>query len=410
VRPALPDFGYPESCKMNVHNMSIEPSPTARQRAESEIAQLTESDHFHPLEAISFFRRWPRSFLRNFFYTLIFNVLFGLAFTLLAVMFGRVNSLSQLFSSLGNNLVISNVIGFAFWGVLHFIGPVMRRLNRMNALVIALFYTVLGTAIITLSFLGVSQLPAYAGMKVWVGTPQQLLTSFILSLLISLVLTVVWKRRVGELTAQIDLAQERERAEAAERAATQASLRALQAQIEPHFLFNTLANVVGLIHPQPDTAKLMLEQFIAYLRATLAATREDHTTLGREFDLMRTFLSVLQIRMGDRLKVRFDLPEDMKNIHLPPMLLQPLVENAIKHGLEPKIEGGELALSARRVENRVTLTVADTGLGFQNSSSNGIGLKNVRERVQQIFGDRGAVSIEENRPAGTRVVIAFDVA
>jgi LytS/YehU family sensor histidine kinase len=283
----------------------------------------------------------------------------------------------------------------------------MRKINRQPFFVVALFYTVLGTLITTAAFIGLSHVPGYTAMQAWVATPRQLITSFILSLCISAVLTTIWQRRVGELQAQIELAEERERTESAQRAATEASLRALQAQIEPHFLFNTLANVTGLIHTQPDKAKLMLETFIAYLRATLATTRDQTTTLGAEFDMMKTFLIILQIRMGDRLKVRFDLPDDMRDVMVPPMLLQPLVENAIKHGLEPKIEGGEVSLAARRDGTRVAITVADTGLGFQNTMSNGIGLKNVRERVRQIYGDDGSVSIEENRPSGTRITIAM---
>jgi sensor histidine kinase YesM len=201
------------------------------------------------------------------------------------------------------------------------------------------------------------------------------------------------------------LARERERFEAAERAAIQANLRALQAQIEPHFLFNTLANVVGLIHPDPDLAKRMLEQFIAYLRATLAATREDVTTLGREFDLMKSFLAVLQIRMGDRLAVSFDLPAELAGARLPPMLLQPLAENAIKHGLEPCVDGGTLALSARQIDGRLALTVADTGVGFGNTTSGGVGLRNVRERLEKLYGERGELRIEDNGARGARVTI-----
>ena len=187
----------------------------------------------------------------------------------------------------------------------------------------------------------------------------------------------------------------------------QANLRALQAQIEPHFLFNTLANVVGLIHPQPDKAKLMLEQFIVYLRATLSATREEHSTLGSEFEMMKNFLAILQIRMGDRLQVRFDLPGDLSEVPVPPMLMQPLVENAIKHGLEPKIEGGEITLSVKRSGEKIAITIADTGLGFQDSTSNGIGLKNVRERVRQLYGDAGSLVIEDNMPCGTRITISI---
>lgn len=392
-----------------MNEMTMKPSSDARLKAEHEINSLTESEHFHPLEAIAFFRRWPRSILRNLIYTLIFNAMFAVAFTILGIATSdRVDSFGQLVRAFGNNMLISNAIGFAFWFVLSFLGPVMRRVNRQSFMVVVLAYAVLGTGITTASFFLMSLLPGYRGMQQWVGTPRQFATSFALSICISAVLAFIWRRRINELSGQIDLAEERERASAAERAAAEASLRALQAQIEPHFLFNTLANVTGLIHTQPDKAKQMLEQFIAYLRATLAATREHETTIAADFETMKTFLSILQIRMGNRLKVRFDLPDDLRDISVPPMLLQPLVENAIKHGLEPKMDGGEVALIAKRVGNKIAITVADTGLGFQNSTSNGIGLKNVRERVKQLYGDAGSVSIEENQPSGTRITITFE--
>jgi signal transduction histidine kinase len=392
-----------------MNEMTMKPSSDARLKAEREISSITESEHFHPLEVIAFFRRWPRSFLRNLIYSLIFNAMFAVAFTMFGViMSDSIDSFSHLLRAFGNNMIIANAIGFAFWFVLSFLGPVMRRVNRQPFMVVVIAYAAIGTGITTATFFLMSLLPGYRGMQQWVGTPRQFATSFALSLCISAVLAFIWRRRMNELTGQIDLAEERERASAAERAAAEASLRALQAQIEPHFLFNTLANVTGLIHTQPDKAKQMLEQFIAYLRATLAATRDHETTIAADFETMKTFLSILQIRMGDRLKVRFDLPDDLRDISVPPMLLQPLVENAIKHGLEPKMDGGEVALSAKRAGNKIAITVADTGLGFQNSTSNGIGLKNVRERVKQLYGDAGSVSIEENQPCGTRITIAFE--
>jgi sensor histidine kinase YesM len=392
-----------------MNEITMKPSSDARLKAERDINSLTQSEHFHPLETISFFRRWPRSFLRNLIYSLIFNAMFAIVFTMFGViMSDSIDSVSQLARAFGNNMIISNAIGFAFWFVLSFLGPVMRRVNRQPFMVVVIAYAVMGTGITTATFFLMSLLPGYRGMQQWVGTPRQFATSFALSLCISAVLAFIWRRRVNELSGQIDLAEERERASAAERAAAEASLRALQAQIEPHFLFNTLANVTGLIHTQPDKAKQMLEQFITYLRATLAATRDHETTIAADFETMKTFLSILQIRMGNRLKVRFDLPDDLRNAAIPPMLLQPLVENAIKHGLEPKMDGGEVALIAKRVGNKIAITVADTGLGFQNSASNGIGLKNVRERVKQLYGDAGSVSIEENQPCGTRITIAFE--
>ena len=388
-------------------NLTTTMSQSAREKAEQQLKQLTESDHFHPLEAIDFFRRWPRSYLRNLIYTLIFNLLFAIGFTLLAYVFVRNIGIAEFPKIFGEYLVISNVIGFSFWIVFATLGPLMRLVNRQSFWVVTLFYTVLGTAIVTGSMWGFAFLTGRNGMLTWIGTREQLFTSFVISLVVSLILSLVWKRRAEELTAQIAFAEERERAEAAERTAAEAILRALQAQIEPHFLFNTLANVTSLIHAEPDKAKCMLEDFIAYLRATLASTREERTTLGSEFEMMRKFLSILQIRMGDRLRVRLNLPHELANATMPPMLLQPLIENAIRHGLEPKLEGGSIDLTAERQDDSLRISVLDTGLGFSNSLSNGIGLKNVRERIEKLFGSKGGVSIEENQPSGTRVVVTI---
>ena len=200
-------------------------------------------------------------------------------------------------------------------------------------------------------------------------------------------------------------AETRERALQLERELLASRLAVLQAQIEPHFLFNTLANVTSLIHTRPDDAKHMLEEFIGYLRASLATTRENETTLAKEFVLMQSFLSVLKVRMGNRLAVRVELPDDLQQFVLPPMLIQPLVENAIKHGVEPKIEGGEILLKAAKVGDAVAIEVTDTGLGFQNSTSNGIGLKNVRERLDKLYEGRATLTIEDNTPSGTKITI-----
>jgi signal transduction histidine kinase len=389
-------------------NVETTAAPVSKQALSAAQRQIDiEGLHFHPLEAIRFFRRWPRSLARNIIYTLIFNAMFAVAFMVLGLMYTRIESATQLLDAFGRNLLISNVIGFIFWGVFELIGPAMRVINRQPFLIIAMFYAVLGTAIVSVSFYAITFVPGFGNMRFWVFTPRQVVTSFILSLCISIVLTAIWRRRLDELTAQMALAEERERVEAAERAAMQANLRALQAQIEPHFLFNTLANVVGLIHSQPDTAKLMLEKFIAYLRASLATTREQETTIGSEFDLMANFLAILQIRMGDRLGFTLDLPTELAGEKLPSMLLQPIVENAIKHGLEPRVEGGTVTLQARRDGSVLRIAVIDTGAGFAGTHSNGIGLLNVRERIEKMYGGAGSLTIEENRPRGTRVVLSL---
>lgn len=377
--------------------------------AERKLQIESDGMHFHPLEVIAFFRKWPRSFMRNLIYTLVFNALFAVGFTLIAVLghltSGREVMPSALLGAFANNLLISNVIGFAFWGVMHLIEPVMRWMNVQGFFAVLMFYTLMGTAIVTGGFFVVSLIPGYGGIGRWLFTAPQFVSSFITALIISTVISLIWQRRTKELAGQIALAEERGRSEAAERAAAQANLRALQAQIEPHFLFNTLANVTSLIHTQPDIAKKMLEEFIGYLRASLSLSREAETTLAKEFELMQGYLSVFKVRMGPRLDFAVDLPDEVKHTALPPMLIQPLVENAIKHGVEPNIDGGNIKLAARRVGDNIEIEVVDDGLGFGNTTSNGIGLSNVRERLEKIYGARASLVIQDNQPRGTRITI-----
>lgn len=362
----------------------------------------------HPLELIAFFRRWPKTdsrAVRIIVLGLIFNALIAVFFVLMAIIMGRIPSWKALVSGFAESLLISNIIGFTWALLMLALGPLFRRMNQLPFAAQIASYTAMGFIVTLVAFSGISFIPGYGGVANFYLESKFYISVLTLSFVIALVLGVAYKSRFAGLERDATLARESARLQVVERQAMQANLRALQAQIEPHFLFNTLANVVGLIHPQPDKAKLMLEQFIVYLRATLSATREEHSTLGSEFDMMKNFLAILQIRMGDRLQVRFDLPRELSDLPVPPMLMQPLVENAIKHGLEPKIEGGEVALSVKRNGEKIAITIADTGLGFQNSTSNGIGLKNVRERLQQLYGEAGSLTIEDNMPCGTRITI-----
>ncbi len=151
----------------------------------------------------------------------------------------------------------------------------------------------------------------------------------------------------------------------------------------------------------------MLESFNRFLRASLAATRTETTTLGADAELIAAYLEVLQVRMGKRLAYRIDVPSDLAGFVLAPMLLQPVVENAIRHGLEPQVEGGEVSISARREGSQVQVDVADTGVGFGATTRGGLGLANLRDRLRLLYGERAALAITENHPAGTRVSIAL---
>jgi hypothetical protein len=185
----------------------------------------------------------------------------------------------------------------------------------------------------------------------------------------------------------------------------EAQLQTLQAQVEPHFLFNTLAAVEHLAETDPPRAVIMLRHLIAFLRGSLPDMREQSTSLGREADLCRSYLAIMQIRMEDRLAVSIDIPESLRGLSFPPMMLQSLVENAVKHGLEPKPEGGAIAISARLQDGRLRVTVADTGLGIAANAPPGIGLGNIRDRLKRLYGNSAALVLAPNAPAGAHITI-----
>ncbi|MDD5249582.1 MAG: histidine kinase [Rhodocyclaceae bacterium] len=182
--------------------------------------------------------------------------------------------------------------------------------------------------------------------------------------------------------------------------ATHAELARLQAQIEPHFLFNTLSNVVGLIDTDPAAARTMLIDLTALLRTVLARTRRREVSLGEELDLLRAYLGIMAVRMGERLSWRIDATADILAARLPPLLVQPLVENAIRHGLEPQPAGGSLAVNCRREDACLVIEVADSGGGFAATDGNGVGLANVRERLRACYGERASLALESSAGGG----------
>ena len=190
-----------------------------------------------------------------------------------------------------------------------------------------------------------------------------------------------------------------------EKKVMESNLRLLQAQIEPHFLFNTLSNILSLIDTDTEKGKSMLEDLIHYLRTSLSKTRENASSISQEMEMIEAYLNIFRVRMGERLRYRIDIPDTMKDIPFPPMLVQPFVENAIKHGLEPRIKGGEVSIRGEEKGDTIRLEVADTGLGFHGDSDMGVGLSNIRERLQTLYGDKGRLIFEENRPSGLKAII-----
>jgi hypothetical protein len=207
---------------------------------------------------------------------------------------------------------------------------------------------------------------------------------------------------------------------AATHAATLARLDMLQSQLEPHMLFNTLANLRALIAVDPLRAQEMLDHLIAFLRATLAASRQSEHPLSEEFARLDDYLALMRVRMGERLRTSATLPPELAALPVPPLLLQPLVENAIKHGLEPQRGPGELHVEASLDGSTLVLRVADTGRGLEAAAqakarepalpSSGFGLAQIRERLRTLHGDAARFTLEPRDGGGTLAEIRLPAA
>jgi sensor histidine kinase YesM len=187
----------------------------------------------------------------------------------------------------------------------------------------------------------------------------------------------------------------------------EARLQLMQAQVEPHFLFNTLANVQHLVETDPGAASRVLESLIQYLRAALPQMREAATNLGREVDMARAFLEIHRVRMGARMDFAIEVADDLRARPFPPMMLISLVENAVKHGVDPCCEHSTITIQAAEAEGRLRVAVADTGEGIVPKKGGGVGLSNIRERLHALYGHDARLTLEENAPHG--VVAAIEV-
>jgi hypothetical protein len=199
----------------------------------------------------------------------------------------------------------------------------------------------------------------------------------------------------------------------AHRHANEARLKLLETQLEPHMLFNTLANLRALIGADPQQAQHMLDHMIAYLRATLNASRAATHPLQTEFDRLRDYLELMSIRMGPRMAFELKLPPELAQHPVPALLLQPLVENSIQHGLEPKVEGGRVVVSAQHDHDDLVLEVTDTGLGPSGNADltpakgAGFGIAHVRERLATLYGAAARVDCAARAEGGFRVTLRF---
>ncbi|QYF94306.1 histidine kinase [Massilia sp. PAMC28688] len=242
-------------------------------------------------------------------------------------------------------------------------------------------------------------------LAVLVGAMFQVTEPAISFALISIgVKTLAGGKRKAELAARV--ATDEAGVATLERRLLEAQMATLQAQVEPHFLFNTLALIGQLIETNPAEAARVHMHLIDYLRATLPQMRSSGGgTLGRQVQLSRAYLAIMQARMKERLEVCFDVPDYLEQAPFPPMMLVTLIENAIKHGLEPKIEGGRITVTARLIDTSLYVSVRDNGVGFNMHANDGVGLANIRERLRLLFDERAELIIEAPMDGGALATI-----
>ncbi len=298
----------------------------------------------------------------------------------------------------GVNLLYSQCIGLSIWALVElgrhrFIQDQDTQAIRLLLIVplaVGVGYT-----------LGITAADALSGFNSWqhfMAQPRNATTGLLLlSLVAGGAITYYFLSRE-------QLARERERTAQAERQAAEAQLKLLQTQLEPHMLFNTLANLRALIGTQPERATDMLDRLVAYLRATLQASRATTHPLQAEFDRLQDYLELMAVRMGPRLAYTLDLPDALARQHVPTLLLQPLVENSLHHALEPHVQGGHITVSAQRLGAQLVLQVHDTGttadlsrLNNVDPGASGFGLAQVRERLATRHGS--AASLRFSTPA-----------
>jgi len=361
----------------------------------------------HPLEMFPLFRRWPASPLRDLVYTGIWSSMLALFLAVAGRMFTR--SAEPFWDNLYPVLFISNLIGYmihaATTSSYYLLGDKVRNLSGVPRMVY--YITLVSTCVVLGMFVGTGILRGVNPLD-YLTRVSAVMTVLPFAVLAAAVMFIVYASGERRVAADLLAAQQKEQIASAAQMLAEARLRSLQTQIEPHFLYNTLANVVGLIDANPAQAKRMLERFIDFLRASLAASRADSATLGAELDLTAAYLDVLAVRMGARLRYRIEADPACRALPIAPMLLQPVVENAVAHGLEPKIEGGDIVIRASCQGTQLCIEVADSGAGLSGAPpkpGGGVGLSNLRARLRSLYDGQAQVQLLENQPCGITVRI-----
>lgn len=296
-----------------------------------------------------------------------------------------------------NNFIYSQCIGMSVFLVNALIFPrIYSRITRLVVLSISVPGSIaLG---LTLAFW-------LSGMGSW-HSPF-VLNSMLIGLFFSIIGSIAFFLSERIQTLDHEVRRRKLQQMEIEKREIEANLRMLQAQIEPHFLFNTLANVSSLIEIDPLRARELLDKLIDWLRIALVRTRSAQTLLGDELNMLENYLEILGMRFGDRLRWQISATEKARALPFPPMLLQPLVENAIRHGIEPKLGGGKVSVNAIVQDGKLQVTVEDDGVGFIHGQHGGAGLENIWARLRVLFD--GKASLNLHSTPGEGVIATLEI-
>lgn len=349
--------------------------------------------------------RRRRVFLRDVGIVLVLNTVVGVALWLIVLAAAPVASASWQLEALRNHLVSSQFIGLSIFGLIE-----LPRLTwwwgRSPGLV--------ALGLVTLVAIAAGHTIGCVLAGELLGIPASLLNARQPAMALVLFTTVVASLVAVHLLLQRDRIEAvRLRAENADVRAASARLQLLQQQIEPHMLFNTLANAHALIETEPARAQRMLEALSELMHASMQTGEQSLVTLQQEFSLVEQYLKLMAIRMGPRLRHALQLPAELAACRLPPLTLQPLVENAVRHGLDARPEGGSITVSARREGARVVVEVVDDGQGLSVDdpfAAGRIGLANLRQRLVYAFGDAASLTLADHPPRGARAVVGLPAA
>jgi len=328
--------------------------------------------------------------LKTFLCTVGFNILIGLFLT--GVGIGE---------NLASNLILSQCIGLSICLA------VCLSLSLLKPAT-AIWQILLAAASIIAGSVGGTLLGAFftgIAIPLFFTSAGSFFQMILVGLLFGAVISHFFISREKLMAAQALVQDERIKRLTVEKKMAESDLKRLQAQIEPHFLFNTLSTILSLLETDANGGRAMLKDLTHYLRTTLSKTRRDYADLGQEIDMITAYIHIFRRRMGGRLSYSVHIPETVKMIPFPSMLLQPLVENAIQHGLEPKTDGGRIMITASQTGRHLRIEIADTGLGIRNANQTGLGLASVKERLQSLYGNDAHFLLEENRPSGVKAVI-----